>query len=73
MTCFMAFRAQWKCVLSIATLAGALILASFTARSEETKPAAPDMSLIEKGNISRGSATASPATPRLRANSSPAA
>ena len=45
----MAFRAQWKCVPSIATLAGALILASFAAWSEDAKPAAPDTSLIEKG------------------------
>ena len=49
MTCCMAFRAQWKSVLSIATLAGASSLASFTARGEDAKPAAPDTSLIEKG------------------------
>ena len=48
MTCCMAFRAQFKRVLSIATLVGALILASFTARSEDAKPAA-HRSRIENG------------------------
>jgi mono/diheme cytochrome c family protein len=49
MTRCMTFRAQWKSALSIATVAGALILASFAARSEDAKPAAPNTSLIENG------------------------
>ena len=42
-------RCTAKRVFSIATLAAALILASFAARSEDAKPAAPDRSLIENG------------------------
>ena len=42
-------RCMAKRVFSIATLAAALILASFAARSEDAKPAAPDRSLIENG------------------------
>ena len=49
MTRCMAFRAPFKRVLSIATLAGALSIAGFMARSEDAKPAAPDRSLIENG------------------------
>src|SRR6202167_2546064 len=49
MTRCMAFRAPFKRVLSIATLAGALSIAGFMARSEDAKPAAPDASLIGHG------------------------
>jgi mono/diheme cytochrome c family protein len=49
MTCWMAPPALRKSVLSIVALAGAVILASFAARSEETKPSELDSSLIAKG------------------------
>src|ERR1700683_4557251 len=55
MTRCMAFRAPFKRVLSIATLAGALSIAGFMARSEDAKPAAPDASLIGNGEyLARG-------------------
>src|SRR5215831_16606067 len=41
--------ARWTCVVSIATLAGVSMLISSIARSEETKPAQSDASLIAKG------------------------
>jgi mono/diheme cytochrome c family protein len=49
MTRFVTSLAQWKSVLSIPALAGAMVVASIAARSEETKPAEPDSSLIEQG------------------------
>ena len=49
MTGCMAARAQWKSVLSIAALAGALCSPASRRASEDAKPAQPDASLIEKG------------------------
>ena len=46
MTCFIARLARWTSIVSIAALAGASLLMSLTARSEETKP---DAALIAKG------------------------
>ena len=46
MTCFIARLARWTSIVSIAALAGASMLMSFAARSEETKP---DAALIAKG------------------------
>ena len=46
MTCFIARLARWTSIVSIAALAGASLLMSLTARSEETKS---DAALIAKG------------------------
>jgi mono/diheme cytochrome c family protein len=46
MTCVIAHLARWTTIVSIAALAGASMLMSVAARSEEAKP---DASLISKG------------------------
>src|SRR6202162_208291 len=46
MTCFIARLARWTSIVSTVALAGASMLMSLAARSEETKP---DASLLAKG------------------------
>ncbi len=49
MTWLMARLSGWRSLLSGAALAGASLLASFSARGEDAKPAQPDSSLAAKG------------------------